>query len=383
MGRGLIGAWACGVAVAVTLSGASCKSNNINATTNNSTEIGPSGGTIDGPDGIVVNVPAGAVASTTTFTIDALPSSAEPAPPPGTAYTGSVYSFEPHGYVFAAPVTIEIPNATSNNLFHANCPVGTPHDTSTGCTWDTATVSNVASGAFTASGFSLYALVSGAVATEGGTEGGPSWSASVTGSNSGASLPTVGGAVAASGTVTIGSGPGAGLAIDLYDVANTCSDLMKETRGSEEQQGTTTLGMLLVNLGDTTAIGATSDVPVIDPSSASQTSGIVAIVSFIKTDSACNFTPSSSQGGIATGGSVTISQVTSSAVSGSFTGVTFAGGAGTVSGSFTNLPLCTQFDLGNIDNQCSQTNVDTGFCCGKFSPGNDGGHATDAAMAGD
>lgn len=154
--------------------------------TNNyvSKQIGPAGGTLDGPNGVVVVFPPNAVATTTKFTVGTLDTTAELAPPLGTRYSGNVYSFEPHGFVFATPVRISMPGAALGNVFHAACLSTTAHGTSTGCMWDPTPVMSNSFPTFPATGFSLYTLTTplgdagdgsggeGADAVAGGSEAG-------------------------------------------------------------------------------------------------------------------------------------------------------------------------------------------------------------------
>lgn len=66
--------------------------------------VGTDGGQVTTESGVVVDVPAGAIGSAQTITIT---ESAEPASEPGAL--SPVYSFEPHGIVFAQPVTVSLP----------------------------------------------------------------------------------------------------------------------------------------------------------------------------------------------------------------------------------------------------------------------------------
>jgi hypothetical protein len=150
-----------GAVVVAPLCGGGCKGSSPGASTGDfvTDSIGPAGGQIIGPDGLTVLVPVGAVATTTSFTVGELEPSAAPSPPTGYAYAGPVFSLEPHGFAFAMPVTINVPEAAYGNTFHATCPAGTAHGTSTGCVWDPAPVFDVSGGSFTAGAFSLYAVV--------------------------------------------------------------------------------------------------------------------------------------------------------------------------------------------------------------------------------
>ena len=64
--------------------------------------IGPSGGSLSIPNGIKVTVPSGAVASSVTFSV--------------TRLGGNIvaYDFQPHGMLFAAPLTIQQPTLGTN-----------------------------------------------------------------------------------------------------------------------------------------------------------------------------------------------------------------------------------------------------------------------------
>jgi hypothetical protein len=155
-----------------------CKSNSISSnTTNNfvSMSIGPSGGSFTGPENVRVDFPAGAVPSTTTFTLGIAANI--PAAPNGATYISSVFSFEPHNFTFAGPVTVSIPllgGASSGTVWHATC-VG-PEQCNA---WDASPVANVnfnsINGVFFAvfptSSFSIYAVTSGG--GNGGDASGP------------------------------------------------------------------------------------------------------------------------------------------------------------------------------------------------------------------
>jgi hypothetical protein len=83
--------------------------------------IGPSGGTLQGPNGSAVIIPAGALAESTTISIRVVSGASSPAPANGLRYAGDVYSFEPHGLAFAAPVEIRLPANGASSVLHASC----------------------------------------------------------------------------------------------------------------------------------------------------------------------------------------------------------------------------------------------------------------------
>lgn len=106
---------ACTLAAAATAT--SCKSNDIAANTNNSTEtfesettqmVGPMGFDVVGPDHSEAIIPANALASSVNIVIGTL-SAGFPALPSGWSVPGAVFTFEPHGTTFALPVTLKVP----------------------------------------------------------------------------------------------------------------------------------------------------------------------------------------------------------------------------------------------------------------------------------
>jgi hypothetical protein len=136
--------------------------------------IGTAGGELDGPDGVVVKFPPGAVAMPTTFTAgpaNAIP----PLPASNEVYASQVFSLEPHGFTFAAPVTVQIPITGSGAGFevvHASCATGTE----TCQPWDATPVAGAQFQARTATvqtqSFSLYAVVAPSEAvSDGGAPG--------------------------------------------------------------------------------------------------------------------------------------------------------------------------------------------------------------------
>jgi hypothetical protein len=97
---------------------ASCKSDDISQTNNNTdqydTFVTQSASpdvptTIDGPDGSRVVIEAHALASTTPITIGKMKAGNYPDLPGAWASSGGVYSFEPHAQTFALPVHITVP----------------------------------------------------------------------------------------------------------------------------------------------------------------------------------------------------------------------------------------------------------------------------------
>lgn len=70
--------------------------------------VNAGGGTVTGPGGAGVTVPPGALSGNVTLSITA--NATPPAPVPGQfSAAGAVHAFEPHGQVFAQPVTITVP----------------------------------------------------------------------------------------------------------------------------------------------------------------------------------------------------------------------------------------------------------------------------------
>jgi hypothetical protein len=100
-----------GVMVVLAASLAACKTNNINATTNNNTEvIGPMGGEVKGTDGEELLIPAGALMSSVTFSVGVAAAGSYPASPPaGMTFAGDVFEFTPHGTQFLTAATVIIP----------------------------------------------------------------------------------------------------------------------------------------------------------------------------------------------------------------------------------------------------------------------------------
>jgi hypothetical protein len=96
---------------------ASCKSNDITQNNNDNYEshvsqvVGPSGGFVElDPDKARVDIPASALSANTTITVGKV-RGGYPAFQNGWQPIGGVYSFEPHGQTFAAPVVITVPYA--------------------------------------------------------------------------------------------------------------------------------------------------------------------------------------------------------------------------------------------------------------------------------
>jgi hypothetical protein len=107
------------IAVSALLQGAACSSTVVAAT-----EIGPSGGTVEGPNGVQAIIPSGALSRPTTIAIRVVPASSAPALSSGLILAGDVYTFEPHGLVFNAPVQIRLPRAdgaSTTAVLHAAC----------------------------------------------------------------------------------------------------------------------------------------------------------------------------------------------------------------------------------------------------------------------
>lgn len=134
-----------------------------------STEIGPAGGVVNGPDGVRIVVPAGALSSPASLVIRKVPASAAPALDGALAFAGDVYSFEPHGLAFSAPVQVRLPAGHASAVLHASCASGTTG--ASACeTWD-APLGGVSLqdgfAVFDTQGFSLYAPAS----AQGGTGG--------------------------------------------------------------------------------------------------------------------------------------------------------------------------------------------------------------------
>jgi hypothetical protein len=94
-----------------------CKTNNINATTNNEADtfsVGPAAQDLVGPDNVEVDVPANAVTTTIQVTLS-VEATGFPALPSGATSAGNVYSFEPAGQTFAASLTVKIPYKASGS----------------------------------------------------------------------------------------------------------------------------------------------------------------------------------------------------------------------------------------------------------------------------
>lgn len=356
-----LAAWLCGCTLLAVVGGSSCKSNNINATTNNynTAEIGPAGGTIDGPDGVTVIFAAGAVPQTTSFTIGKLDSSAAPAPPAGYSYVdpSKVYYFTPHGFTFAGTVTVDLPGATTQNVFHANCPASTAEGASDGCTWDPSPVTGVANETFGTTSFSLYTLVTPTTASEGGAV-----TNSVMGSVDGVSL-TINQAAGIYGTVNGGSGITFNVAGFVFSDSSTNQCTRIQSGASGWEPGHTILAAAaLVPSGGTVMPGTTY--PIVASTEDAGSTGIAQSI-FARFDSSCNTTPSKSPDGgssdNASGGTLTIGTVdlTGMTLTGSFN-LVFDGS--TISGTFS-VPICNQMDLSTIFS-CSGNDAGAGVCCG-------------------
>jgi hypothetical protein len=171
-----------------------CKTNNINANTNNESDtftVGPAAESLVGPDSVEVDVPANAVSSNLQVTLS-VEANGFPALPSGTASAGNVFSFEPAGQTFAAPLTVKIPYtaAGSGTPTLLTAEDGDP-------TWTTLSSTTVSAGAGTflsaqTTHFSLYTVVmsSGEAGEEDAStsvDGGGSGGASSGGSSSGGS----------------------------------------------------------------------------------------------------------------------------------------------------------------------------------------------------
>lgn len=74
--------------------------------------IGQNGGVVSIAGGASVTIPPGALASPVTITVTEI-SNPGPTLPSGGKQVGKTYSFEPHGLVFAAPVTLTLPYETA------------------------------------------------------------------------------------------------------------------------------------------------------------------------------------------------------------------------------------------------------------------------------
>jgi len=102
---------------ALALSAVQCKTNNLDATTNNNYVqqiVGPSGATVNGPDSSQVVIPANALSQDTTIKITAL--DAPPIPlPAGWTALGKTFAFEPHGQTFSVDVTVTVPYTTASS----------------------------------------------------------------------------------------------------------------------------------------------------------------------------------------------------------------------------------------------------------------------------
>jgi hypothetical protein len=105
---------AAGVVVSVALG---CKTNNINATTNNNAEsytVGPAGMSLTGPEQVQVDIPAMALTQNTQVTL-ATVTTGFPALPSGSTSVGSVFEFTPAGQTFAGAVQIYVPYTGSGS----------------------------------------------------------------------------------------------------------------------------------------------------------------------------------------------------------------------------------------------------------------------------
>jgi hypothetical protein len=150
----------------IALLGVACKTNNINATTNNEADtftVGPAAQDLVGPDSVEVDVPANAVATSIQVTLS-VEATGFPALPSGATSAGNVFSFEPAGQTFAGAVTVKIPYTASGS--------GTPmlltaEDTDT--TWTVVSGSSTDGSFLTAqtTHFSFYTVVMSSGASEG------------------------------------------------------------------------------------------------------------------------------------------------------------------------------------------------------------------------
>jgi hypothetical protein len=194
------------------------------------TEIGPAGGTIDGPNGVQAIIPAGALAQPTSITIRAVPAASAPARPSGLTYVGEVYSFEPHGLAFDAPVQVRLPLpslASTAEVLHASCAANSVGAASC-APWDAPLGGVTFQAGFAAvstRSFSLYAAAengaggaggasSSASSSSGGGAGGASSSASSASSSSG-SGGGCGFSVSGVSSYPVGTAPGSVALADL------------------------------------------------------------------------------------------------------------------------------------------------------------------------
>jgi hypothetical protein len=185
------------------VTGAAC-SPSVTVTSAPPVEIGPAGGVVHGPNGAEAIIPAGALARPTQLSIQAVPASAAPALSGGLGYAGAVYSFEPHGLVFSAPVEVRLPlgaGSAAAAVVHASCAPGTTGAASCPA-WD-APLDGVTfepgRAVLTTSGFSLYASVTAPVGTGGAG-----------GAGGAGSTGSTGGAGGMGGTGSTGGAGGAG-----------------------------------------------------------------------------------------------------------------------------------------------------------------------------
>jgi hypothetical protein len=208
--------WALGLGLVGTV-GLACKTNNINATTNNEADsfsVGPQAQILIGPDNVEIDVPANAVTTTIQVTLS-VEATGFPALPAGEPSAGNVYSFEPAGQTFAEMLTIKIPFTASGS--------GTPTlltAEDNDATWTTVASEEVSSSQGTfltaqTNHFSWYTVVmgsgaagedSGPPAQDGGSDGGLSGGDS--GHGGGSSGGGDGGGTSSSGS---GSSSGGGL----------------------------------------------------------------------------------------------------------------------------------------------------------------------------
>jgi hypothetical protein len=212
-------AWVAAVAVLVPAAGCT------GSTAVIATEIGPAGGTVQGLDGSQVIVPPGAVSSPTLLSIHVIPRSSAPPLATGLEQAGQIYSFEPHGTVFDAPVQVRLPVATGVSgavVLHASCAANTtgaadckPWDHSpAGVTFEPGFAS------FATKGFSLYTAAA-PFGADGGSGGGAGTSTSAGGTGGASTTSTSAGGTG--GASTTGGSPACILPTDCPASTTTCA----------------------------------------------------------------------------------------------------------------------------------------------------------------
>jgi ZU5 domain len=322
----------------VTASAGACKTNNVEANTQNSTDvIGAMGGMVVGLNGEELIIPAGALTANVSFQLGvAQPgSSSYPAnPPSGLDFAGDVFEFLPHGTQFATPATVVIPFTTATSspvLLQAE--EGASSWTTLGITGMMGTTA--VEGAVTTLSYFVVAYQSSG---DGGQSSGCS------GRGPSGSAPT---ATVSSFTGSV-EDPISGQMVDLTNIVDGYATA-QSGMGSFVMTFTQYPSACGYEENNDLKVASEQVVLVIIPSSGSvsvqtYTSNIGAMGYDPAGDAGAGACPTAMRGPIqpgATGAGITITAVDSSSVSGNFS-FTPGGGSGTpISGMFNNVPFCT------------------------------------------